>query len=130
MTANLDWMAEALCATHPNADLWFPNSVGLAAKKQADAAARVCAACPVQRQCRDHKQYTGAATGVWGGDAKVSARVGPSAGGPQNSGAAHGTDAGYAKHHYYGETPCAACRAAHSAKWAPGGKSKTRRWSA
>ena len=39
-----DWRDKALCATHPDPDLWYDQS------RTAEARA-ICAACPVQRAC-------------------------------------------------------------------------------
>jgi hypothetical protein len=88
----------------------------------------VCRECPVGLECQEHKARTGAASGVWAGGIHRTKALGRSPGGPRG-GQAHGTDARYKQHHRDGEPPCTACRAAHSAKGAPNGRSKTR-WTA
>lgn len=85
MSPSLEWMDRGLCVTHPNADLWFPSAVGIKGRQQVEAAARVCAACPVAAQCREHKKHTGAAGGVWGGRGAPPKETSPSAGGPNRA---------------------------------------------
>lgn len=56
-----DWRHSAACAgTDPEA--FFPGR-GRVAK----AARRVCAACPVRRECLEHALASGERFGVWGG---------------------------------------------------------------
>lgn len=129
MSRNLDWMGDAACAGHPNPDLFFPNSTGPASRIQAAEAAMVCAGCPVVVECTEHKKLTGATSGVWAGGVhrtKALGRSPASYGGP----APHGTDRRYQQHLRDGEKPCEACWVAHSSRGAPGGRSKSQRWSA
>lgn len=108
--ANTDWMREALCATHPNPDLWFPNSTGISARRQAQEAGRICVQCPVQAECGEQRKRTGANTGVWGGSYHLTKPVGSKPNRPRE----HGTDHGYDQHRTRGETPCHSCRYAHA----------------
>jgi hypothetical protein len=124
VSSSLDWMADAACRDHPNPDDFFPSSAGPAAQLQAAKAARVCASCPVQRQCGEHRSNTGATSGVWGGSYHNTKTLGASSGGQQNT-AVCGTNAGYQRHYRRGETPCRSCWSAHSRAGAPGGRSKS-----
>ncbi|MFJ1647936.1 WhiB family transcriptional regulator [Streptomyces sp. NPDC088258] len=55
------WRADALCAeTDP--ELFHPEPGQSAAE-----AKRICMACPVRRECRDHALATAQWWGVWGG---------------------------------------------------------------
>jgi WhiB family redox-sensing transcriptional regulator len=105
---NTDWMRDASCATHPNPDLWFPNSTGRLARQQAQEAGRICAQCPVQDECAEHRKQTGANTGVWGGS--YHRTHAPRKTAPIN----HGTDSGYHQHMKRRETACNRCRFAHA----------------
>lgn len=105
-----EWMADALCAKHPDPDLWHPNAVGPAQQKQIAQAASICMRCPVAVECDLYRQEIGAASGVWGGDVVRS----PNGARPMVV-QAHGTEAGYRRHRTRGEKPCAACRTAASA---------------
>lgn len=67
MARSLAWMDDALCAqTDP--ELWFPE----AGRTYRDAK-KICAACPVQRQCIEQAQLTERGLshpyrhGAWGG---------------------------------------------------------------
>ena len=57
------WMQEAACRGQ-GFDTWFPSDdVG----EQADAARRVCAACPVRHECLDYALEWSIRHGLWGG---------------------------------------------------------------
>ena len=60
------WRFRARCA-EMDPDLFFPVGVSNAAIKQAQRAKRVCAGCPVQKECLDWAQTTNQTFGVWGG---------------------------------------------------------------
>ncbi|MFD8404633.1 WhiB family transcriptional regulator [Streptomyces anulatus] len=68
----LDWMANALCATAPDPDLWFSNGYA------GDKAKKICGTCPVRTQCEDHARTLEAADcrtfrhGVWGGTSALT----------------------------------------------------------
>lgn len=112
--SNLDWMGSAACIDE-EPELFFPSSVGVAGQRQAQRAARVCAGCPVQRECGEHRGTTGATAGVWGGSYHKTRP--PKKLPPIN----HGTNGGYQVHMDRRETPCERCRFAHmvaNRKWA------------
>lgn len=121
--SNLDWMDKALCASHPQPDLFFPSSAGVPGQRQAEMAARVCLTCPVQIECAEHRTATGATAGVWAGSAVRVKNAGASMGGPKGN-ALHGSDSRYRKHIRDGEKPCQICMAANSARYSPNGRSK------
>ena len=123
---NMDWMDDMACKD-VDPDVFFPTDVGMAGQWAVANARMICETCPVQIECAEHKKQTGATQGVWAGKASGSKNVGRSSGGPQGV-APHGTDRRYRQHQRDGEQPCAACWAAHSAKGAPGGRSRVRRW--
>jgi len=61
LTLPPEWVRLALCAqTDPEA---FYPEVGATV----EPARRICAACPVRSECRDHALATGERWGVWGG---------------------------------------------------------------
>ena len=61
-------MELAVCATHPNKDMWFADKPGVAGQRQVEAARRICETqCPVQAKCHQHRKDTHSAYGVWGG---------------------------------------------------------------
>lgn len=112
------WQMHAACVD-ANPSIFFDPD------RYTDALA-VCAQCPVKDPCRELGQEQPAG-GVWGGLVHQGARRGERF--PiQKVSPPHGTDARYSQHRREGEEPCTACVAAHSAKWSPGGRSKTRRW--
>ncbi|HEY6497385.1 MAG TPA: WhiB family transcriptional regulator [Trebonia sp.] len=61
-----DWRAAGAClAADP--DLFFPVAVGTGAISQITRAQRICADCPVTRQCLDFAMRTREQAGIWGG---------------------------------------------------------------
>lgn len=123
MSDNTDWMRKALCATHPNPDLWFPNSTGISARQQAQEAGRICAQCPVKVECAEQRKRTGANTGVWGGSYHLTKAPGTK---PHRD-REHGSERGYDQHRSRAETPCERCRFAHAIiqrKWADAKRAK------
>lgn len=105
---NLDWMSSANCLNE-DPELFFPSSTGITGRRQAEDAERICKGCPVQRECRDHKQHTGASSGVWGGRKPIPKATSASQGGPHKKSVPHGTEAMAARHRRRGERPCRAC---------------------
>jgi WhiB family redox-sensing transcriptional regulator len=61
-----DWRAAGACVT-AEPDLFFPISTYAAGVRQAQRALRVCANCPVRRQCLEFAMRTGEKEGIWGG---------------------------------------------------------------
>ncbi|NIJ14311.1 WhiB family redox-sensing transcriptional regulator [Saccharomonospora amisosensis] len=61
------WRARAACAA-PDIDpeVFFPEP-GPGMADRIAAAQRVCAGCPVRKQCRDYAQRQGERHGIWGG---------------------------------------------------------------
>lgn len=59
------WMVDALCATHPDPELWFPTT-GDPMTVAAPAIA-VCQSCPVRQPCLDFAMTDLRIEGVWGG---------------------------------------------------------------
>jgi WhiB family redox-sensing transcriptional regulator len=55
------WREEALCS-QVDPDLWFPKRGGASHE-----AKKVCADCPVARQCLDYAIKAGEIYGIWGG---------------------------------------------------------------
>lgn len=135
-TVNTSFMEHAACkglATHDGqATSYFFPSVGSSVK----AAKEICNGrkptkddhgtqpCPVRQQCLEYAlQVPGPSFGIWGGktererraikreiltSANTTIRV------TAKRRVDHGTDAGYEYHRRRGETPCKACKEAHS----------------
>lgn len=61
-----NWRTAGACLT-ADPDLFFPTAVGTVASKQIAKAVRICARCPVKRQCLDFAMSTREVTGIWGG---------------------------------------------------------------
>lgn len=61
------WMEHALCANHPDPDLWFPSESGTRAALQVRAAKDICADCPVTAECLAAAQADPGTYGIWGG---------------------------------------------------------------
>ncbi len=64
MIPNLDWLARAICAGMDQRAFF---ATGNHARAQVFAAKKVCAACPVQAECREWAIESGERNGVWGG---------------------------------------------------------------
>lgn len=58
------WTTLALCASHPEKRLWFPDDYHDA---EAAIAVAICRVCPVNAECLDYALTTGQPEGVWGG---------------------------------------------------------------
>lgn len=63
-------MKRALCATHPEPDLWFSQSVA-----DREVAALLCRRCPVKLECLADAVSRPEVHGVWGGTTEVQRRV-------------------------------------------------------
>lgn len=61
-----EWRAAGACVSR-DPDLFFPISPGGAAASQVAQALRICAGCPVRRQCLEFALRTNEAEGIWGG---------------------------------------------------------------
>lgn len=66
MTAYDDaaWQDHAVCAGHPDPDLWFPRNEQTERRRQAVA---ICRTCPVTRQCLAYALANNFEEGIWGG---------------------------------------------------------------
>jgi WhiB family redox-sensing transcriptional regulator len=102
MSVNVEWMEQGLCR-EVSGDMWFPESVGVAGQREAQAAIEICRACPVVLQCREYGNRFSRGYGIWGG---VSRAARPS----RVREIDHGTEAGAKMHHRRGEPPCLSCR--------------------
>ena len=60
------WVERARCRGM-DVELFFPIGTGEAAQAQAERAKRVCAECPVRRECLEYALSSGADDGIWGG---------------------------------------------------------------
>lgn len=63
------WTSSALCATHPQPDLWFAGDGinGVTAGPQTRAAQKLCGVCPVRAECLRLALDNQEPAGVWGG---------------------------------------------------------------
>src|SRR5687768_341463 len=69
-----DWRESAACV-HQDLNLFFPvSTVGTAAQQQVAAAKRVCAGCPVQRECLEWALDVGPEFGIFGGRTEIERR--------------------------------------------------------
>ncbi len=59
----------ALCATHPEPDLWFSGS------KSQERAALICRRCPLRPACLAHAVERPEVWGVWGGTTEEQRRA-------------------------------------------------------
>ena len=64
----MNWRDEALCA-EVDGDLFFPD-----VRDTDREAKRICAACPVQKECLDYAISAGEEFGVWGGTTEIERR--------------------------------------------------------
>ena len=105
-----NWMSQAACRGH-NPETFFPSATGAGARIQAERAARICADCPVTKQC---KQFGNGYIGVWGGEHNPVGNRAPAVANRDLK--PHGTEAAYRRHQRNGEPPCPTCirgRAVH-----------------
>jgi WhiB family redox-sensing transcriptional regulator len=63
MSATPEWLSQGTCG-QIGGDMWFPDK-----SDRADVAAckKVCAGCPVRRQCLEWAMETVESFGIWGG---------------------------------------------------------------
>ena len=61
-----DWRAAAACLS-ADPDMFFPVATGAPAEGEISRALRICARCPVRKQCLDFAVRTGETQGIWGG---------------------------------------------------------------
>ncbi|MCF3119002.1 WhiB family transcriptional regulator [Streptomyces arenae] len=62
----MDWLRRAACR-NADPELFFPVGAQGPALRDVRAAKRICASCPVRRECLDWALTTGQTSGVWGG---------------------------------------------------------------
>ncbi|MFF3742403.1 WhiB family transcriptional regulator [Streptomyces sp. NPDC002566] len=62
----MEWLRAAACVGE-DPDLFFPVSTIGPALREAAAAKRVCARCPVSSECLSYALGTAQTSGVWGG---------------------------------------------------------------
>lgn len=65
-STGLDWHVEALCLSHPDPGVFFPESY-LAPKQAMAEALATCALCPVTDPCLQYAIETNQDEGIWGG---------------------------------------------------------------
>ena len=69
MTATLyagEWQAAGACLS-ADPEIFFPVSGTGASTRQIEQARRICARCPVRRECLDWAMNSGEMHGIWGG---------------------------------------------------------------
>ncbi len=64
--AATSWRADGACLS-ADPDLFFPIAPGTANGKQVALAQRICAGCPVRRECLDFALRNAEMHGIWGG---------------------------------------------------------------
>lgn len=69
MNRPYDWRDEALCA-QVDTDLFFPDDGG-----PIRAPKRICAACPVRRECLEYALANNITEGIWGGTTRDERRA-------------------------------------------------------
>lgn len=58
------WMQQAVCASHDDPDLWFPEH---GQDERQEEALRICATCPVRVACLAYVRSMPPQPGIWGG---------------------------------------------------------------
>lgn len=66
------WMSQAECLGHPNPNIFFPEYRG--AQTYYNQARKVCAVCPVWKECLRYALDTPELEGMWGGLSIVERR--------------------------------------------------------
>ena len=67
IAAESQWQLSARCIGFPSA-VFFPEDQNPRERRRSEAAAkRICSACPVISQCREHALRTPENHGIWGG---------------------------------------------------------------
>lgn len=70
-----DWREDAACRGIESSVFFSPDAErGQARAQRESRARRICADCPVLRQCRDHALVTGEPYGIWGGTTETDRR--------------------------------------------------------
>lgn len=64
--SEMEWLRAAACVGE-DPELFFPVSTAGPALREAAAAKRVCARCPVSSECLSYALGTAQTSGVWGG---------------------------------------------------------------
>jgi WhiB family redox-sensing transcriptional regulator len=73
LTRNYDWRDDARCReTDP--EIFFPIGSNAKARRQEEAAKRVCGHCPVRVECVTWALGNGQYTGIWGGLSETERR--------------------------------------------------------
>lgn len=62
--ASEQWRADAACANSPSADVFFPED---GSNGSTAAARKICAQCPVRKQCVSYAITNNEKYGIWGG---------------------------------------------------------------
>ena len=115
---NDNWRLDALCNNDEfDAEWWFPQP---GQEYERRTALRICAECPVAKQCGDFASHAGIPYGIYGGRTakQRSHDLGVTATARQSVGRIEqpcGTPAAYRRHHRKGQPACARCVAANSA---------------
>ncbi|MFF1819326.1 WhiB family transcriptional regulator [Kribbella sp. NPDC058245] len=68
------WILAAACREE-DPELFFPIGTTGPSLRQAEAAKRVCARCPVQADCLEWALETGQDAGIWGGTTDTERRL-------------------------------------------------------
>lgn len=61
------WMRDALCAIHPNPDMWFPTDSSSNTRTNAIIAKSICGDCTVNPQCLHMALRDDTLDGIWAG---------------------------------------------------------------
>ncbi|MDQ0687748.1 WhiB family redox-sensing transcriptional regulator [Streptomyces achromogenes] len=64
--ASMEWLRVAACVGE-DPEMFFPVGTAGPALREAEAAKRVCARCPVSAECLSYALGSGQTSGVWGG---------------------------------------------------------------
>lgn len=65
LVSSAEWIENALCRTHPEPDLWYPDNPGRS--NEHFRAIAICRTCPVRENCLEHALSNDERTGIWGG---------------------------------------------------------------
>jgi WhiB family redox-sensing transcriptional regulator len=74
--AMVEWQADGACRS-ADPETFYPVSPGGASTAQIEQAKRICASCPVRRECLEFATRTSETHGIWGGttpEERVKAR--------------------------------------------------------
>lgn len=102
---SLDWQEYAACQGHPEPRIFHD-------KARYEEALKVCAACPVTTQCKEHG--VGQGDGVYGGEIQNGRIKTPDYRNPPTDDPRCGSVAGHSAHRRRDERPCDACRTANN----------------